>query len=381
MSKIKEYLMDRRILVLIVVAVALAGLDLHYGIHFGIEFVGGTQIPITLQHPVNVTAMTSLVAALQQRVSTFGLKQTTVEGVGDSHVYVMIPTVSQDEVNQTIGIIQSQGRFDGVVNGKEAINGSGILKGSIGVVQPSAGNGTVSWAVTFFITDPAVKQFGKAVFGQGNQPLYMFLDRPTNAIVVINSSELSSGSSALLTGSPIAAMRQALSYGTQTIPIITVSATNSSLNSTESLLKQDRAKYKVVVASSNLPASLIAFMKAQNYTVVLKDKGNMTPQITAISANLTVVETWPAVGLLSSPILNPSITNGSAGDNYEINGAAPSNLSSAAKLSYATLQGKTIESILNGGALPVAIIAGTPTTIPATLGSQFLFYSVVAGLV
>jgi preprotein translocase subunit SecD len=28
----------------------------------------------------------------------------------------------------------------------------------------------------------------------------------------------------------------------------------------------------------------------------------------------------------------------------------------------------------------VAIIAGTPETIPATLGSQFLFYSVVAGL-
>jgi preprotein translocase subunit SecD len=380
MSKIKGYLMDRRILILIVVAVALAGLDLHYGLNFGIEFAGGTQIPITLQHSVNVTAMSSLVSALQQRVSTFGLKQTTVEGVGDSEVYVIIPTVSLVEVNQTIGIIQSQGRFDGIVSGREAVNGSGIVKGTVGASPPIAGNGTVQWAVSFYISTAAVKQFNKAVLGQGNQPLYMFLDRPNNAIVVINASELKSVSTGLTTSSPIAAMRQALSFGKQTIPIISVSVSNSSLNSTESQLLQDRSKYSEVVASSNLPQSLLAFMKAQNYTVVLEDKVNMTPQISAITANQTIVESWPAVGLLSSPILNPSITNGNASDSYEISGAAPSNMTTTAKLSYATLQGKTIESILNGGALPVAIIAGTPETIPATLGGQFLFYSVVAGL-
>ncbi len=380
-ATLKDYLLDRRILILIVVAVALAGLDLHYGIHFGIEFVGGTQIPITLEHPVNVTAMSALVSALQQRVSTFGLKQTTVEGVGDSHVYVMIPTVSQSEVNQTIGIIQSQGRFDGIVNGREAINGSGILKGSIGAVQPTASNGTVQWAVTFYITDSAVKQFNKAVLGQANQPLYMFLDRPTNAIIVINASQLGSVSGGLAAAGSMAAMRQALSFGQQTIPVITASSSNSSINTTRSLLAQDRARYQEVIASSNLPASLIAFMRAQNYTVVLEDKANMTPQVSAITPNQSVVETWPAVGLLSSPILNPSITNGSAGNSYEISGASPANLSNSAKLAYATLQGKTIESILNGGALPVAIIAGTPTTIPATLGSQFLFYSMIAGLV
>jgi preprotein translocase subunit SecD len=380
MTTAKDYLMDRRILILIVVVAALALLDLTYGIHFGIEFVGGTQIPITLEHPVNVTAMSGLVSALEQRVSTFGLKQTTVEGVGNSHAYVMIPSVSGSEINQTIAIIQSQGRFDGIVNGREAINGSGILKGSIGSVQPAAINGTVQWAVTFYITDSAAKQFNKVVLGQANQPLYMFLDRPTNAIVVINSSELTSLSSGLSSSISIAAMRQALSFGKDTIPIISVSSSNSSLNSTETLLTQDRAKYSEVVASSNLPKALISFIKSQNYTLTLVDKANMTPQVSAITANQSIVETWPAVGLLSSPILNPSITNGSGGNSYEISGVAPTNLTTPAKLAYATSTGKTIESILNGGALPVAIIAGTPTTIPATLGSQFLFYSAVAGV-
>ncbi len=375
MSAIKSYLTDRRIIVLIVVAVLLAGLDLHFGLNFGIEFVGGTQIPITLEHSVNVTAMSALQSALQQRVSTFGLKQTTVEGVGNNHVYVLIPSVSSTEINQTIGIIQSQGHFDGVVSGREAINGSGILKGTIGVVQPTVGNGTVEWAVTFYITDPAVKSFNKAVLGQANQPLYMFLDRPANAIVVINSSQYNSG---LSSAGALAAMKAALSYGSQTIPIITVAGGNASQNATRSLLTQDRAKYGKAIASANLAPSLLAFMKSLNYTIVLQDKANMTPQIQS-NGNQTVVQGWPAVGLLDSPFLSSSITNGNASDSYEISGAAPANLSTSAKLAYANLQGKTIQSILNGGALPVAIIAGTPETIPATLGSQFLFYSMVAG--
>lgn len=377
MTSIKDYLMDRRILALIIVVAALAILDLHFGLNFGIEFVGGTQIPITLEHPVNVTAMSALTAALQQRVSTFGLKQTTVEGVGNQHAYIEIPTVSSSQVNQTIGIVQSQGRFDGIVNGREAINGSGILKGSIGVVQPTASNGTVDWAVTFYITDTAVRQFNRAVLGQANQPLYMFLDRPTNAIVVINSSAFA-GTVGLPSSSSLTAMRQALAFGGQTIPIVSVAANSNSLNSTETELAQYRSKYGEVVVSANLPQQLIQFLKSQNYTVVLESKANMTPQISAVTANQSIVEGWPAVGLLSSPVLNPSITNGSAGDSYEISGSAPANMTTSQKISYATLQGKTIESILDGGALPVAIIAGTPETIPATLGSQFLFYSGVA---
>ena len=203
---------------------ALAILDLHFGLNFGIEFVGGTQIPITLEHPVNVTAMSSLVSALQQRVSTFGLKQTTVEGVGNSEVYVIIPTVSLSRGQPDHRDNTEPGPLRR--NSQRARGGQRVRdsQGDHGWSSPPiAGNGTVQWAVSFYISDTAVKQFNKAVLGQGNQPLYMFLDRPTNAIVVINASELKSVSTGLTTSSPMAAMRQALSFGQQTIPIITVS--------------------------------------------------------------------------------------------------------------------------------------------------------------
>ena len=119
-----SYITDKRIIVLVIVFLALALLDVHYGLHFGIEFIGGTQIPVTLEQSVNATEMSSIISTIQQRVSTFGLKQVTVEGVGSDEVYVTLPSVSSTEINKTASIIDSQGHFLGIVNGIQAINGS-----------------------------------------------------------------------------------------------------------------------------------------------------------------------------------------------------------------------------------------------------------------
>ena len=380
-SHFKSYVTDRRIWPLIVIVVALLLCDLHYGIHFGIEFVGGTQIPITLEHPVNVTAMSALISALQQRVSTFGLKQITVEGVGDSHVYLTIPSVSPSEINQTIAIIQSQGKFDGIVNGKEAINGSDILKGSIGQLQPQVSNNTVTWTVTFFVTQSAAQKFGKVVFGQSNQPLYMFLDRPSSTVLLINNSQLGNSTLGLTPSQALSAMQSTLRFGNQSIQVLGVGNSNASLSAARLFFSSNKGKYKQVLASSNINSTLLDYIRSDNYTVKLQSRANMTPQFTRLTVNQTILQSWPIVGLLSAPVLNPSITNGNVSDSYEISGVAPTTLTTQQKQLYATNQTKTIASILNGGALPVAIIAGTPTTIPATLGQYFLYVSGVTGLV
>ena len=386
MATIKEYVIDRRILVLVALVVVLALLDFHYGLHFGIEFVGGTQIPITLEHSINATAMSSLISALDQRVSTFGLKQVTVEGIGNSEVYVTIPTVSASDVNQTIGIIESQGRFDGIVNGKEALNGSGILRGSIGVLPPQQSNNSVGWGVTFFVTQDAANNFAKIVFGQGNKPLYMFLDRPQSAVVVMSESAVINGSASTEEPQEIAALQEALSFGNQTIPVIVVSNTSSSIENAEKALSSESSKYSTILVQSNLNASLIQYIKNVSYassgntTVKLVDQANMTPQYTSTTYQL-VVDSWSAVGLLSAPILNPSITNGNVSDSYQVTGASPSTLSNTEKLAFAQTEGKTIASVLTGGALPVAVIPGTPETIPPTLGKHFLYISAIAVLI
>ncbi len=377
---IKAYMKDYKIIILVVIIAALALLDIHYGIHFGIDFAGGTLIPVTLEHSANATTMSTMISDLQQRVSTFGLKEVTVEGVGNSNIYVTIPSVSPADVNSTISIIQSQGTFVGVVNGTSAINGSDILKGSIGSISPQLANNTYTWAVQFFITSPSISKFAKAVFGQANKPLYMYLDRPTSALILINSSILGNSSLGLSPSRALSMIQSALVLGNQTIPVVSVSDTNASIASAEKFVASN-PRYTKIYASYNLNRSLIDYLMAANRTVNLESNANMTPQFTAIATNETIVESWGLVGLLSAPILNPSLTTGNVSDSYEISGVAPLTLPKSEQLSYATDQEKTIASILSGGALPIAVIPGVPSPVSPTLGKQSLIVSGIIGIV
>jgi hypothetical protein len=181
--------------------------------------------------------MSSLISLLNQRLSTFGLKQITVEGIGNSEVYVTLPTISKNEINQTINIIDSQGSFEGIVNGKQAVNGSSILRGSIGSFTQSASN-TTQWTVSFFINDNAAKNFSKIVFGQANQPLYMFLDRPSSAILLINSSILSNTTLGLSATQSLQIMRKTLFLGNNTIQVVPVSNSNQSIKDAENIIEK-----------------------------------------------------------------------------------------------------------------------------------------------
>ncbi len=375
-----SYLRDRRIITLIVVVVLLASLDAIYGLHFGIEFAGGTQIPVTLAHSVNVSTMSGLITALEQRLNTFGLQQVTIEGIGTSQLYITTPSASQGQINQTLNIIQAQGRFDGIVSGKEALNGSSVLKGSIGTVPPSVINTTVTWQVNFYITPTAEKSFAKAVFGQANKPLNMYLDRPECAVILINESQLPAPSFRVSESQALKDMNNVLAFGNQTIQVITLSNSGASIANAKNFFATNQNKYKTVLASANINQSMVSYLQSLNYTVKLESRANMTPNYVNVSFNSTEIDSWPLVGLISSPILAASITGGNVSSSYQISGAAPLSIPTNQRLAFATNQSKTIASVLNGGALPVAVIPGTPETIPPTLGAHFLYISGIAGL-
>ncbi len=381
MSNGSSYLRDRRIITLLIVFIALAALDAVYGLHFGIEFIGGTQIPVALEHPVNVSAESTLIAALQQRLSTFGLQQVTVEGIGNSELYIVLPTTSATSINQTLNIIESQGRFDGIVDGRQALNGSSILKGSIGSPPPEVSNNTVGWIVNFYVTQTAAVRFSKVVYGQALQPMYLFLDRPLNTAIVIDETWLANVSSGLGTSQAQSDMQSALSYGNQTIPVLVDYGTPQSENSIVTYLKTNKALYTTVLASDTMNQSTVAYLKSMNYTVKLESRANMTPAYVPSSTNGTIIDYWPLVGLLSAPVLEAGITNGSVSTSYQISGTAPLTIPPGERYAYAFNQTKTLSSILSGGALPVAVIPGTPTTIPPTLGKKFLYVSALAALI
>lgn len=381
-----QYLKDFRIATLLVLIVLLVILDILFGgphiLHLGVEFIGGTQIPVQLEHSVDPGTMSNLLSILQERLSTFGLKQITVEGIGNSEVFVTIPSVSESEVQSTISVIESQGVFQGLVAGREAINGSGLLSGSIGASQPIVSGSNVSWAVSFFITQQAAQKFSKVVFGQANQPLYMFLDRPNNAIVLFNASLFQTSSAiGVNQTAELQSMQQAASFGNNTIPIEIYNPDLGNIASVESFFEANKGRFQKVILPKNSPGVLVDNLTLMNFSLQYDTPQNLTP-VFSVSATGTgqgvIVNSWPAIGLLSSPILSPGITNGSVGQSYQISGFAPQTLSRAAQAAYATNQSTQIASILRGGALPVHVIVGTPTTIPPTLGSHFEFISAIA---
>ncbi len=377
MSNLKSYLKDRRILILIVISVMFLLLDLHFGLHLGIEFIGGTEIPLTLQHSVNTTTMSTIQSIITQRASKFGLKEIIVEPIGNSEIDILLPSTTPAEINSTISVIESQGRFDGIVAGKEAINGQDILNGSIGIIPSTESNGTVQWGVTFYITQQSATAFAKTVYGQANQPLYMFLDRPQNSIVLINGSSVGNLTSGISQQQALSAMDSALYFANDTIPVVVSSnSVNSTLQSLTNYIKSGR--YNRVITDILGSSQMLKLMSSDNVSIQEESRANMTPQYLQISVNQTIIESWPAVGLLSSPLLNPGITNGTISESYQISGVAPSTLSPTARIAYANNQSKDIASILSGGALPVGVVVNTPTTLSSTLGKSAFQVSLLA---
>jgi preprotein translocase subunit SecD len=386
-----SYLKDFRVAFLLALIVLFVILDALYGgpnfLHLGVEFIGGTQIPVQLEHSVDAGTMANLITVLQGRLSTFGLKQVTVEGIGNSEIYVTIPTVSQSEIQSTVSVIESQGVFQGIVSGREAINGSGFISGSIGASQPVVSGSNVSWSVSFFITPGAASRFSKVVLGQANKPLYMFLDRPDNAIVLLNESLLSAGTSSQFNANQTAeiqTIRQATTLGNSTIPVEIYNPDLSNLKFIMTFFSSNKNIYSKVILTKNTPSSIIDNLSAMNYTLSYVTIQNMTPSFIGAASGFSqaaVLNAWPAIGILSAPILSPGITNGSVSQSYQISGFAPPQLSLQSKENFALNQSEKIASILTGGALPVHVIVGIPTTIPPTLGSHFETVSGIALLI
>ena len=139
-----EYVRDKRILAFILLVTLFAVLDLVYGIHLGIDFAGGVQIPVLLSHPTDAQNMSLLTSIISQRISSFGLSNPNVYGEGSSTVIIQIPNTSQSTIQSTVKVIESQGIFQGIVAGKEAINGTGIITSSVAPAPISTAGGSVT---------------------------------------------------------------------------------------------------------------------------------------------------------------------------------------------------------------------------------------------
>ncbi|MEM2137778.1 MAG: hypothetical protein QW568_01700 [Candidatus Anstonellaceae archaeon] len=343
------------------------------GVKFGIDFSGGVRIPILLEKSVDPSTMEEMVSTIKTRAASFGLTEVKVRPVGDSEIYVELPKSDPQLVNDVETILSQQGVYQGIVDGRVAIKGEEIYSGSI-VRLPAQFLQGADWGVTFTVTQAGANQFAQVAKGKANYPLYMFLDRPSNAIIVLSEKELMA--SARLQALPVSKVRalelaqSALALEKDNIPVYV--AEDLAKNFT---LKAKDNKTQAIVTNGS---AIIPKLKEAGFVIVEKTEQEMTPEysVSLQSPASDSVSIWKAVGLLSSPRLVPQVTDGIPNFGYTINGPAQG-ASASEKARDALRKEREVESILKGGALPVQITIGSKTVVPAPLGEEFLRLSLI----
>jgi len=164
--------------------------------------------------------------------------------------------------------------------------------------------------------------------------------------------------------------------GNETTPILLI----DDFESIKPQLQSLNSTMRKIVLSQDTDKEIVDELVAMNYAIVNKTPDEMKPTLRLSQEGQLSLSYWSAANLLSAPLLSPEITNGRINQFYEINGYAPQVLSLDAKKEYAMNEGKRLKSILSGGALPVQIIIGTPTSIPPYLGEEFLKYSAIGAV-
>ncbi|MCX8198270.1 MAG: hypothetical protein N3F07_03735 [Candidatus Micrarchaeota archaeon] len=339
------------------------------GVKFGIDFSGGVRIPILLERPVDSITMDEMVSTIKTRAASFGLAEVKVRPVGDSEIYVELPQSNPQLVRDVERLLSAQGVYIGVVDGKIAIKGEEIYTGSIYRIPAQYLQGA-DWGVGFTVTQAGAKNFAEVVKGKANYPLYMFLDRPQDAIVVISEDVLlsSSGAGRIAKDRALAIASSALRLEGDDIPVYLEEDLKANFT-----ISPRTNKTKAIVASGS---PLSQRLKEAGFEVVEKPVEDMRPEFHFSNFGSDAVVMWKAVGLLSAPRLVPSVTEGIPNFAYTISGPAAGGTPQE-KARDALKKERELESLLKGGALPVHITLGSKTIVPAPMGEEFLRLSLI----
>ncbi len=349
------------------VLLALANIYLN-GVTFGIDFSGGTRIPVTLEHAVDQSTMNELVQTIKKRVSVFGLTQVKVRAIGDSQVNVELP--SSDE--ETIAIVEStlskQGVYQGIIDGKVAVSGEHIFSQSIMPVPPQYLQSGADWGVEFAVDNEGAAQFAQAAKGKSDYPVYMFLDRPQDAAIIYEREEFRGHTP------PDSGEKEALKALEDALYLEEGDEIDVYL--LEDMPENLTADGMKALVSANMSSGSKAMLEQMGFEIVEFEE-DMVPEFQRTRTGVLILSRLEAVGLLSSPLLNSNVASGIQSYRYTVTGGAMGETKQERVIDAAE-KVKSMESILKGGSLPVQISIGSRTSVPASLGSEFLRLSLIA---
>ncbi len=372
---------------LIVLAISLFAIVLRDGnpttldTNLGIEFIGGVRIPVTLERPVDADTMATMVDTIKLRINKLGLSQAIVRPLGDNAIIVEIPHADERAIANVESILREQGKFEAIIDGVQALNGSDIIVNAVGGPGSEAvtdnPDGSIGWELGFATNRPGAEKFAAAARGKAFFPVFMFIDRPSSAAILLEKSWYNQSGSLSLTER---ALREAGRKSGDDITILWLD--EYSPHSSATLL----ANVSQVIVDANLSTrrqSVYADLRAKGFTELTENTTrkmrahpleDMIASVYVSNRQQSIVNSWKAIGLLSGPTLDPGLASGFTSQFYRITGTA-TGATREEQQADAVSEIKVLKSVISGGRLPVSTVIGSSYTVSPSLGRQFLAYS------
>jgi len=211
---IKALLLNWRVLLLILFLIGSIVSISTKGLTYGIDIGGGVALIAEPEKPVSGDTLNGIITSLQNRLNTFGVKDITIEAqhdpeTGQSLIVVKIANVTLDEAKQIKDLIESQGvlyfEFDGVV-----------FATGVDVTVHSSDYGldlrecSTCWYVGFELSSKAQENFREIASGKLGWPIDIFLDPPSNSLMVVSPRVYREMNSSDFIGEPESGMPKSL---------------------------------------------------------------------------------------------------------------------------------------------------------------------------
>ena len=78
------------------------------GLDYGLDFAGGTELWLKLEHNVSSDVMTIEKGILENRVNQYGLKDISLTVYGDQYIIIKIAKASPEEIKKIEDILSSR---------------------------------------------------------------------------------------------------------------------------------------------------------------------------------------------------------------------------------------------------------------------------------
>jgi preprotein translocase subunit SecD len=347
-----------------------AGIGVGNGLDYGLDFAGGTQLQLRLEHPVDADTMAVEKGILESRLNSLGLKDIPVRPWGNQYILISVAGASPQETYDIEEILKKQARFEERIDGEVAVIGNEISidLSPQGMQIAPVGNG-FTWSVSVTHTPEGACRFGKVGEGKIGRPVDIYIDRPDNTTILMTAQTYK-----VLSETTSSSLEDRMYFGDTAahiienrsgIPILTYSGDEATLAKLKEYHKSGYTRVIIAEDEEAINESVRNLLEENNFETQRIPQGNYT-----LTPHLWIQK---ITGLQSSPKLAFN-TQGKCIYEARITG-------SSATLEEAKSEVKKNQVLLTSGNLPAKATIESKSTTPPTLGMKFLKYGFLTGVI